>query len=651
MDPELIKKKREYEERKARTKLALKQCTICGAENAKLCQGCGTTAYCSTACQRVDWRDRGHREACKKIRNERAAEAARAEAPTPPPSPPKEIFYGPAPRSHADEVRARIAAEHEAARLRREANPEREPLSERYGSRCPICLEEWDVNSRADAFLTCCCRPICATCAPKVIGKPCPLCRTPFPKTAAESLAHLRRHVENDLPEAITHLGDIYHSGDQLGLTRNLKKAVRLYKRAVELGDVEAMHNLGTLYWKDAGRDGVKLDEKKAMQCFRMAAARGHVHSQSQLSVMLTLQAGIAEQAGRLEDATRARAEAFTLIKICAARGLVNAEFNCGSFYEQGFGVVDVDLEEAKRWYARSAAHGDKDAAFAVRRLVSQDARDRRDADPEGGCAICCEDWDPNEGKRLRTCCCRLVCESCDAGIQRGPCPLCNGEYPTSNKDQLAGILRHAAGGYHAVDGERRCPDARPEALVQLGRGYGAGALGLTKNPERAVKYFQQAVDLGSVRGIWHLADVHIRGLGVEKNRPKAMQLFRMAADKGSVEAESSLAIYLRQDFTAARSAAWEMDDDVACDAALDAADAIGSEALEMARRAAAKGHAKSSLFLAIMYKVGGVCGVDKDLDESKRWYERAAALGDEHAIGRLAEINTSGWGEDLDEA
>ena len=143
-------KKLEYENRMARArgkKLdTLKTCTICGADKAKACKGCGTTAYCSTDCQRIDWRDRGHRKVCKKIQ---AAEAARAEAPTPPPSPPRDVFYGPAPRSHADEVRARIAAEHEAARARREANPEREPLSARFGSRCPICLEEWDVNVRA----------------------------------------------------------------------------------------------------------------------------------------------------------------------------------------------------------------------------------------------------------------------------------------------------------------------------------------------------------------------------------------------------------------------------------------------------------------------------------------------------------------------
>ena len=78
MDPELIKKKREYEARKARTKLALNICTICGKKDARPCKGCGTTSYCSTDCQRIDWRDRGHRKACKKIRDDRARAASAA---------------------------------------------------------------------------------------------------------------------------------------------------------------------------------------------------------------------------------------------------------------------------------------------------------------------------------------------------------------------------------------------------------------------------------------------------------------------------------------------------------------------------------------------------------------------------------------------
>ena len=222
-------KQREYEAKKARAK-ALKlrlTCTICGA-NPKILLNCpcGTTQYCSTECQRIDWRDRGHRKACKKIRNERAAEAARPEAPTPPPSPPKEVVYGPAPRSHADEVRARIAAEHEAARLRREANPEPEPLNARFGSRCPICLEAWDVNN-LDVFRTCCARSICSSCHDK-IGKhqPCPLCLAPCGDVAT-ALVRLRRHVENEVPEAIVHLGQAYVDG-YYELVKSNKKAAKL---------------------------------------------------------------------------------------------------------------------------------------------------------------------------------------------------------------------------------------------------------------------------------------------------------------------------------------------------------------------------------------------------------------------------------------
>ena len=280
------KKQREYEVKKARAK-ALKlrlTCSIC-SEKAKLNCPCGTTQYCSTECQRIDWRDRGHRKACKKIRDERAAEAARAEAPTPPPSPP---VYGPAPRSPADEIRARIAAEHEAARALREANPEREPTSARWGSRCPICYEDWDLNAGIRVHF-CCCRRVCRSCfnVTASAGKPCPLCRTPPLLTDAAELAAIRRHVENDVPEAINSLATMYRDG-YLGLPVNEKKAMKIFKRAVERGNVEAMTNLGTMY-EDGNvvKRDIKVIFKKAEQLYRMGADRGCHGAQRSLGFMM----------------------------------------------------------------------------------------------------------------------------------------------------------------------------------------------------------------------------------------------------------------------------------------------------------------------------------------------------------------------------
>ena len=277
----------EYEAKKASAKAYRAcHCAICGKQCKSKCSGCASAAYCSTACQRIDWRDRGHRAACKKLQDERAAEAARAEAPTPAP---EEIFYGPAPRSRADEARARIAAEHEAARAWREANPAPEPRSARFGSRCPICLEDWEVKSDFSMF-SCCCRKVCLSCDKKIPfdsgekpSRPCPFCRAPTPQSHSEKLARIRRHVDSEVPEAICELGYVYQFGWH-GVVRSGKKAEKLYKRAVELGNVDAMWFLGYLY-ADTAPTGIKLDRKKAARLYRMAADRGHIAAQCHLAL------------------------------------------------------------------------------------------------------------------------------------------------------------------------------------------------------------------------------------------------------------------------------------------------------------------------------------------------------------------------------
>ena len=354
MKPEYVEKQKEYEAKKARAKaLQLRlTCTICGVKPKMLLNcPCGTTQYCSTECQRIDWRDRGHRKACKKIRNEREAEAARAEAEAKqaeaPAPPPEAVFYGPAPRSGADEIRARIAAEHEAARLRREAEPEPEPLSARWGSRCPICMENWDVSATA-RIKFCCCRRVCESCMNKTRGLPCPLCRTPYARSDADQLAMIRRHVENEVPEAMHVLACSYSRGGfgSFGLKKSDKKAAKLYKRAVELGMVDSMVNLSQLYWDGAG---VKVDEKKSIQLLRLAADRGNAVAQMRLG-------------SRLNDIgcqdLESQKEIVKYFTLAAEQGHPIAEVLVATFFIQGAKGVPKDYEEARRWLERAAAKG-----------------------------------------------------------------------------------------------------------------------------------------------------------------------------------------------------------------------------------------------------------------------------------------------------
>ena len=259
------------------------------------------------------------------------------------------MFYGPAPRSHADEVRARIAAEHEAARARREANPEPEPVIARFGGRCPLCLEDWDVNE-TPRLRACCCRRICKSCFEKLEGKDCPLCRKPMPGIG-ETLARLRYHAQNEVPEAMNALGEIHRDG-RPGAVKCTRKAAKLWKRAVELGNVSAMINLGVLY--DHGEGAIKKDMKKAFQLYQMAAERGFAKGQFNLRSMFYD-----------ELAFKDDKKAFHYFKLAAEQGYVLAMPKVAYCYVNEIGV-GRDIGEAKRWYARAAANGDEESAGAL---------------------------------------------------------------------------------------------------------------------------------------------------------------------------------------------------------------------------------------------------------------------------------------------
>ena len=136
-----------------------------------------------------------------------------------------------------------------------------------------------------------------------------------------------------------------------LGVVKSSKKAAKIYKRAVELGNVDAMVNLGCMY---ANGDGVKLDNKKATQLYRMAAVRGHAIAQKNLAQHL------------LRDGKRE--EGFKLLRLAAEQGLTLAETLVGACFVKGDGVP-ANLEEARRWLGRAAAKGDQNATRLLQRL------------------------------------------------------------------------------------------------------------------------------------------------------------------------------------------------------------------------------------------------------------------------------------------
>jgi hypothetical protein len=155
--------------------------------------------------------------------------------------------------------------------------------------------------------------------------------------------------VENEVPEAITYLGDCYRDGDRdFGIVKSAKKAAKIYRRAVELGDVDAMINLGMLYEHGSG---VKLDKKKAERLYRTAADRGDATAQCNLGILLASEEKFEE--------------AFRYFALAADQGYTYAESNLGFCYRDGEGT-EVDLGKARYWFERAAAKGYQKAIEAL---------------------------------------------------------------------------------------------------------------------------------------------------------------------------------------------------------------------------------------------------------------------------------------------
>ena len=177
----------------------------------------------------------------------------------------------------------------------------------------------------------------------------------PWAESDAEELARLRRHVENEVPEAITYLGNAYRDGD-LGL-KSEKKAVKLYKRAVELGDLDATLNLGYAYEHGLA---VKMDLKKGVQLYRIAADRGDATAQCNVGNMLLK-----------EETDESQREAFEYYKLSAAQGFTSALYMVGRCYVNGEGT-EVDVVEGKRWLERAAAKGHEGAIHGLEVLAGR---------------------------------------------------------------------------------------------------------------------------------------------------------------------------------------------------------------------------------------------------------------------------------------
>ncbi|EGB06301.1 hypothetical protein AURANDRAFT_29473, partial [Aureococcus anophagefferens] len=293
-----------------------------------------------------------------------------------------------------------------------------------------------------------------------------------------------------------SHLGIAYRCG-RYGLVKSDKKAAKIWKRAVELGNVDAMRHLARLH--ETG-SGVKLDKKKAEQLYRAAADRGDAVAQCNLGIFL-------DSGKKFEKAVR-------YFALAADQGYTDAELNLGCCYMDGEGT-EVDLGKARYWFERAAAKGREEAITALAHLDAQLGRLYRTG---SGVKL-----DKKKAEQLY----RTAADRGDAVAQSNLAVFLHSE----NKFEEAFRYLALAADQGWTAGEHN-----------LGCCYRYGS-GTEVDLGKARYWFERAAAKGSEEAINELAE--LAELDARLDKKKAMQLFRTAADRGDAVAQSNLGILL----------------------------------------------------------------------------------------------------------
>ena len=152
------------------------------------------------------------------------------------------------------------------------------------GDTCKICYLCIALPLNDHSKLSfCCMKRVCDGCilAARQRGMLdiCEFCRTPFTNDDASQLAMVQKRVDKGDAEAIKFLGHKYYRGE-IGLTKDVPRAIELWTKAAELGSLDAHNNLGHAYYNG---EGVEEDKPRAIHHWQQAAMQGHVESRHNL--------------------------------------------------------------------------------------------------------------------------------------------------------------------------------------------------------------------------------------------------------------------------------------------------------------------------------------------------------------------------------
>lgn len=205
-------------------------------------------------------------------------------------------------------------------------------------------------------------------------------------KNYAEAVKYYRKAAELGNVDAQTTLGWMYDQAK--GVRRNYAEAAKWYRKAAEQGYAYAQNELGVLYYNG---QGVKRNYGEALKWFRKAADQGNAAAYGWLGGMYYEGHGVKKD----------YSEAAKWFRKGAEMGDEGSQFWLGWMYENGHGVRQNNAT-ALKWYRKAAAQGDAEAKRRIRALSQSSAQKSKGAGHTAGQYEYDQGWKYEHGNGVR---------------------------------------------------------------------------------------------------------------------------------------------------------------------------------------------------------------------------------------------------------
>lgn len=156
-----------------------------------------------------------------------------------------------------------------------------------------------------------------------------------------------------------------YQLGRALFAAKDYDAALTNYRKAFDLGNIRALHTLGTLY--DRG-DGVERDPIRARLYYEIATQKNFAPAMVNLAALYETGAGVAQNP----------AKAYELYQQAADLADALAINKMGELTEKGYGVVQ-NPKSARALYEKSAGMGNPEAMVNLARCFANGIGGRKD--------------------------------------------------------------------------------------------------------------------------------------------------------------------------------------------------------------------------------------------------------------------------------